>query len=501
MNSLRLDPDGTLWAATQGGLSRSQNGRAATLNQKAGLPCDAVHWVMEDDARSFWLLTSCGLVRLARTELDAWTADPNHLVKTAVFDSSDGVRSRGSAGVANTPHAARSPDGKLWFTVGDGVSVVDPLHIPFNKLRPPVHIETVKVNGKEATPAEGMALSHSSNDLEIDYTALSFTIPERVRFRYKLEGKDKEWQDVGTRRQAFYGGLAPRQYRFRVMACNNDEVWNEAGATWNFSIVPAYYQTLWFQGLCVLAAAGLTWLLYRLRLRQISAKLNLLYNERMAERTRIARDLHDTLLQSLAGVSLQLHGIAKQAAAAPEKTVSLIHHVREQVDSSFREVRLKVWNLRSPELEDQGLAATLSEFAERIEAAKKARCSFSLTGEPRPCAPEVEEELLRIAQEATNNASRHAQASEIRIALEYSGNALTLSVSDDGCGFDIEEGSRKTGHWGLQNMQERAAQIRGKCTITTAVGQGTRIEISVPLSSWSLRNIRGKHAHSNSGSR
>jgi signal transduction histidine kinase/ligand-binding sensor domain-containing protein len=495
IKDLWLDRDGTLWAATENGFGFWKNGRFATLTNKNGLPCDTVHWVLEDDNQSFWLYMACGLVRVARSELDAWSGQT---VQATVFDTADGVRLQ-AINSFYSPQVAKS-GGKLWFVQGGGVSFVDPRHIPFNKLPPPVHIETIKINGKEAAPAEGMELSHRNNDLEIDYTALSLTIPERVRFRYMLEGKDKEWQDVGTRRQAFYGGLAPRKYRFRVMACNNDGVWNEAGAAWNFSIVPAYYQSIWFQGLCVLAVGGLTWLLYRLRLRQIAGRLNLLYNERLAERARIARDLHDTLLQSLAGVSLQLHGIAKQAATAPEKTVALIDRVREQVDSSFREVRLKVWNLRSPELEGQGLAATLREFTERIGAGKTVRCSFAVSGEPRPCSPEVEEELLRIAQEAANNASRHAQASEIRIALEYGGNSLTLSVTDDGRGFDLEEGYRKTGHWGLKNMQERAAQIRGKCTITSAVGQGTGIEIRVPLSPWSLRNIRAKRADSSSGS-
>jgi signal transduction histidine kinase len=401
---------------------------------------------------------------------------------------------------------SKSSDGKLWFNPGDGVSIIDPRHLPFNKLPPPVHIETVKVNGKEAAPDEGMQLSHRNNDLEIDFTALSFTIPERVRFRYKLEGKDTEWQDVGTRRQAYYNNLTPKRYRFRVMACNNDGVWNEAGAAWNFSITPAYYQTIWFQGLCMLAVAGLTWLLYRLRLRQITARVNLLYSERLAERTRIARDLHDTLLQSLAGVSLQLDGISKQAARNPDKTPSLIARVREQVDSAFREARVKVWNLRSPSLEDQGLEGALRQLVERIGPATTARCDVAVSGEPRPCSPDIEEELLRIAQEAANNANRHAQASEIRIALDYSANSLTLCISDDGRGFDFEEGYGKPGHWGLKNMQERAAQVRGTCKITTAAGQGTQIEVRVPLSSWTLRNaltrsIIANHTHSSSGSR
>jgi signal transduction histidine kinase/ligand-binding sensor domain-containing protein len=506
VNGLRFDPDGTLWAATEGGLSRFKNGRIATLTSKNGLPCDSTHWVMEDDAQSFWLYTACGLVRMPRSELDAWTTAVdtgkamNRTLHITVFDSADGVRSLEDP-FGYTPHVAKSLDGRLWFLPSDGASIIDPRHIPFNKRRPPVQIETVKVNGKDVPAAEGMALSHRNNDLEIHYTALSLAIPERVRFRYMLEGKDADWQDAGTNRQAFYGGLAPREYRFRVKACNNDGVWNEAGAVWNFSIVPAYYQTLWFRGLCVLAAAGLTWLLYRLRLRQMSARLDLLYNERLGERARIARDLHDSLLQSLAGVSLQLHGIKKQAATAPEKTVSLIDHVREQVDLSFKEVRMKVWNLRSPGYEGQGVAATLREFTERIGVATTARCGFTVSGPARPCPPEVEEELLRMAQEAINNAGKHAQANEIHIALEYGLSSLTLSIADDGCGFDLEEGYRKSGHWGLKNMQERAAQIRGKCTITTAVGQGTRIEISVPLSSWSLRSTLAKRANSNSGSR
>jgi signal transduction histidine kinase len=221
--------------------------------------------------------------------------------------------------------------------------------------------------------------------------------------------------------------------------------------------------------------------------------------ERAGERSRIARDLHDTLLQSLAGVSLQLDGIAKQAATNPERTAPLIARVREQVDSAFREARAKVWNLRSSSIEVQGLEEALRQLVERIGPAMAARCSLTVTGHARLCSPDIEEELLRIAQEAANNANRHAQATEIRIALDYSPDSLKLSICDNGRGFDFEEGYRKSGHWGLKNMQERAAQIRGRCKITTAVGQGTQIEIRVPLSSWSLRNTLAKHAHSSDG--
>jgi len=278
-------------------------------------------------------------------------------------------------------------------------------------------------------------------------------------------------------------------------------VWNEAGASFDFSIAPAYYQTAWFLAACAAAFLVLLWALYRYRVHQIAREFNVRVEERVGERTRIARDLHDTLLQSLAGVSLQLDGISKQAASYPERIPSLIARVREQVDSAFREARSKVWNLRSTSLDGQGLEGALRQLVGGIGPLMKARCSVTVTGHPRPCSPEIEEELLRIAQEAANNANRHAQATEIRIALDYSAGSLKLSISDNGRGFDFEEGLGKTGHWGLKNMQERAAQIRGRYKITTAVGQGTQIEILVPLSSWSLRNTLAKHAHSSSGSR
>jgi signal transduction histidine kinase/ligand-binding sensor domain-containing protein len=503
VNGLRLDRD-TLWAATDGGLSRLKNGRIATLTSKNGLPCDGIHLVMEDDSQAFWLLTACGLVRIARSDLDHWAAvaDRNDgskwTVHASVWDNSDGISARALA-VHSTPLSAKSQDGKLWFTTGGDVSVVDPLHLPFNKTPPPVYVEAVKIDGKETAPSEGFELSHSTKDIEIDYTALSLVIPERVRFKYRLEGEDSDWVDVGPRGQAYYNNLSPKKYRFRVIACNNDGVWNEAGATWTFSVIPAYYQTAWFQALCVIAAGVLAWTLYRLRLRTMSARINLLYNERLAERTRIARDLHDSLLQSLAGVSLQLHGIAKTAAKAPEKTPSQVDKIREQVDATFREARSKVYNLRSPALEGQGLTEALSDFVERLGPMATARCTLHVTGEPIHCTPEIEEELLRIAQEAANNANRHAGAKEIRLALEYGGRSLKLSVCDDGCGFRLEEGLAKNGHWGLKNMPERAAQIRGKCTITSSPGHGTQIEVHVPLRRWSLRKNLAKRANSSSG--
>jgi PAS domain S-box-containing protein len=280
VNQLRFDTEGALWIATEGGLTRLKDGHIATLTSKSGLPCDAVQWTMEDDARSVWLMMPCGLVRVARSELDTWASAADKTpgtIRTTVFDNSDGLRTLAVVG-DYTPRVAKSRDGKLWFMSPDGISVVDPHQIPFNKLPPPVHIEKVAADRKEyGKNLSGDAPSNPRlpplvRELEVDYTALSLAAPEKVLFRYKLEGWDQVWQDAGTRRQAFYSSLPPRNYTFRVTACNNSGLWNEAGTSLNFSIAPAYYQTYWFRLLCFAAFVALLWALHRWRIRQLKVQ-------------------------------------------------------------------------------------------------------------------------------------------------------------------------------------------------------------------------------------
>ena len=269
--NLFLDRSGALWAATDGGLSRVKNGRVATLTTKNGLPCDVVRMVLEDDASSLWLYTACGLVRIAHSELDAWWSDSKRTVQTTVFDSSDGVRSSAIVGRYGS-RAAKSLDGKLWFAHGDGVSVIDPRHLAFNTLLPPVRVETVTADRQTYDASQRLILPPLVRDLSIDYTALSLVASEKNRFRVKLEGWDSDWRDVGNRRQAFYTNLPPRHYHFRVIACNNSGVWNEEGATLEFVIPPAWYQTNWFRALCVAAFLAVLYALYRVRIGQLRAQ-------------------------------------------------------------------------------------------------------------------------------------------------------------------------------------------------------------------------------------
>ena len=363
VRQLRLDADGTLWVAGDGGLSRVKDGRVTTLNNRNGLPCDAVHWLVEDDARSFWLGMGCGLVQIARAEMDAWaaaTGTRDHPTRTTVFDSTDGFRT--SAGTYPTAPTVKATDGRLWFISPGGVSVVDPRHLSFNKLPPPVHVERITADRKAhalAPAATGrMSLPPLVRDLEIDYAALSLVASEKNRFRYMLEGFDSDWQDAGDRRQAFYTNLPPRNYRFRVVASNNSGVWNEAGAALEFSIAPAYYQTMWFRSAVVLAALALLWAAYQYRVRQVAAAFDARLQERVNERTRIARELHDTLLQSFHGLLFRFQAATNRLPDSDVK--KQFESAIDMAAQAITEGRDAVQNLRSSTVEGSDLAAAVS---------------------------------------------------------------------------------------------------------------------------------------------
>ena len=274
VGDLQRDADGTLWAATEGGLSRIKDGRVQTLTAKNGLPCDGVHWVIEDDDRMFWLYTACGLARVARSEVDAWAAaveegnNAQQRVRPTIFDTSDGVRIHAAPG-GYTPQVGKSPDGRIWFLPWDGVSVINPRRLPVNPLPPPVHIERITADGAVYDPSPGLRLPPLVRDLAIDYTALSLVAPEKTRFRYKLEGQDPNWKEVVNNRRVQYSNLPPGGYRFRVLASNNSGVWNDTGASLDFVIAPAYYQTTWFRALAAVSFLVLLAVVHQLRVRQV----------------------------------------------------------------------------------------------------------------------------------------------------------------------------------------------------------------------------------------
>ena len=467
-----------VWAAGQFGLARLEGNRFRMVATQRAAKFGAVTGIVERANGDVWLNQEIGLTRIPAAEIAQNAQDFSHSLRFELFDVRDGIP--GNADILRPhPSIIEAGNGRIWISGARGVAWIDPEGIRRNPLPPPVQIQSITVNGQAFD--SGVKLPARPADVRIDYAALSLSIPERVRFRYRLEGYEKDWQDAGTRRSAFYTKLGPGQYTFHVIACNNDGIWNEQGASAGLLVPPAFFQTTWFGALCVAVALGLIRLFYLLRLRQIAVGIQGRFDERLAERTRIARELHDSLLQNLVGVSLQLDAIAKQAVSAPDAGETAIRRVREEVDACVREARGKVWDLRAPT--GEGLPFLLQQLMNQSESSSSAHCALTVLGSPRPCPGEIEEELLGVAKEAIHNAIRHARPKKLRLILEYQRRSLLLSVSDDGDGFDWGEGSRKPGHSGLKDMGERVERIRGKWKITTAVGQGTRIEVNVPYSS------------------
>ena len=313
--SLYFGPRGALWIATQGGLSRFKNGRITNLSSRNGLPCDTVHWSIQDDQHSTWLYMPCGLVRITRAEMDAWVADPRHRVGTTVFGQSDGVRTQ-PFGTQVSPLLAKSLDGRIWFLPFDGLSVFHPARLKVNRVPPPVYVEQVIADRKTYDASAPILLSPGVRDLEIDYTALSFVAPEKVRFRYQLEGRDEDWREAGNRRQAFYTDLPPGTYRFHVIAANNSGVWNNEGATIQFSIAPAWWQTRWFYMLALAALALLLWGAHHLRIRKLEreAARELEVQERQRE---LQKELaHATRLSTMGQLTASISHEIRQPLAA-----------------------------------------------------------------------------------------------------------------------------------------------------------------------------------------
>jgi len=486
VTDLRLETDGKLWASTQNGLSVIKQEHITTLTSRNGLPCDQVHWSVEADDRSTWLYMACGLARIARADLDAWMAGATRKIPVTVLEGSDGVTAHASPG-SMSPRVVKSSDGRIWFVSFDGISVVDPRHLPFNKLPPPVHIESIKADGKPLPLARGMRLPAKVRDVWIDYTALSLVAPEKVRFKYMLEGQDRNWKEVVNDREAQYSNLPPRQYRFRVIASNNSGVWNETGDTLEFSIDPAYYQTTWFYASCVVAGLAMLWGLYRLRLYQVRREFSAHLDGRVDERLRVSRELHDTLLQSFQASLIRMQAARNMFARRPEKAVESLDAAITMVAGAVAEGRSAIQDLRVHPAGADDLAQLVTAAGQEMAHSEEAPENppvFRVTveGERRDLEPLLQDEVYRIARELLRNAFRHAQAGRIEAEIRYESRQLRVHVRDDGKGIDPEvlKAGGRAGHYGLPGMRERAGRFGGKLEFWSEAGAGTEAVLTVP---------------------
>ena len=467
-------PDGSILAATTYGLIGWLNGKALTLTRKNGLPCEQVSAMAFDRRGDLWLGMSCALGVLTKADFQAWKQNPDVAVAIRTFDGLDGIQPIGGS----FDLVARSPDGRLWFASG-AIQVVDPEGVGRNTLPPPVYIEQVIADGTAHPSPAHLRLPPLTRNLEIDYVGLSFVAPQKVRFRYRLEGRDDAWQEPGTRRQAFYNDLRPGTYRFHVIASNNDGVWNEEGAALEIVVAPAWYQTRIFLALSVLAGAMTLWAAYRLRLHQVARALNARFDARLVERTRMARDLHDTLLQTLQGTKMVADTALDRPGDAPA-LVRALKQVSTWIGQASEEGRSAVNALRTSTTEGNDLAAAFRRAIEDGPRRSAISASIAVTGNAREMHPVVRDEVYRIGYEAIRNAYTHSDANHLEIALGY-GRDLTLRVADDGIGMDpptAEHG--RNGHFGLPGMRERASRIGAALSVSSAPGEGTVVVLSVP---------------------
>jgi signal transduction histidine kinase/ligand-binding sensor domain-containing protein len=475
--NMAIDGDGTFWGTTTRGLVGYRDGNLQLLGDRNGLPCRASgNAVVSDRHNDLWVQGTCGLIRIAHSELERWWADPEIKINVSTYDATDGFKAGTPVG---RPAATLGSDGRVWFQNNDVAMAIDPDHPAANTVVPPVHVQQVIADRIVYAAQNGLRLPVRARQVELDYTGLSFVKPSKVQFRYLLEGHDTRWQEPGTRRAAFYNDLAPGQYTFRVIAANNSGLWNMQGASLQFTIPPAYYQTNWFRAICVLALLGVLWLLYQLRLRQLQEEFNVGLETRVQERTRLACDLHDTLLQTIQA-SKYVADAALKCSADANPVRGSIEQLSVWLGQAIEEGRATLNSLRTSITETNDLAETFRRAIEECRIQSSLEATFSLVGEVSAMHPIVRDEVYRIGYEAIRNACAHSQATQLQVVLAYAED-LILCVSDNGVGIDpafVSEG--KQGHFGLQGMRERAGRIRAKLTVETSPGSGTEIKLIVP---------------------
>ena len=460
--SLYEDDSGDLWIGTNGGgLNKFHEGKFVSFTNTP----DVIYRILEDQQRNLWCSSNKGIFRVNKTQLD----------NPVFYGPADGTLTRECSGGGH-PAGWKTSDGRIWFATIKGLAVIDPENIPLNTSPPPIAIEQLFVDNQSIPLTQKVTLSPGIARLDFYYTALSFIAPENVRFKYRLEGFDDNWIDGGGRRVASYTNLRPGNYKFRVIAANNDGVWNESGAALDFYLQPRFYQTYWFYLLCVVLLALTAWQLYRLRVRRMALQFRAV----LAERNRIAREIHDNLAQDILGISVQLELVARLMPAAAETAKGHLDRARMLVRNSMTEARRYVWDLRSQELQKKDLPAALRDTTKRLTAQSNIETVVEVAGLTRPLPVEVESNLLRIGQEAINNAVKHARANRIEVGLNFDTHNVRLSVRDNGRGFDQSE-QIADGHFGLLGMRERAEQLGGVLSIDSAPERGTQIAVEVPL--------------------
>jgi signal transduction histidine kinase/ligand-binding sensor domain-containing protein len=479
LHSITAGSDGSVWIAFEQGLSLFTGDRFISWSKKNGLPGNRVLWAVPTSAGMLWVGYNIGIASMRIEDMRHAAADEHFLIPYDFYDDGDGLKTnpdlRGSTPVT------MAPDGRIWFTTSEGLGTIDPAHLRRNLLPPPVQVLQLTADDADVDLRRSITLPPRTHRIEINYSGLSLTDPRKVTFRYRMLGFDSQWSQASTRRFVTYTNLPPGDYRFEVMAANEDGIWNKTPGGFAFKLAPAVYQTSWFLALCVLTLILAGVLVSQLRVRGAADRLRLRFEERLSERARVAQDLHDNLLQEVMGISLQLE-IADELTPPGAAGKPTLERALQLSESALMHGRGALTTLRATVFTQQDILQALTLAAAAFPEGRQIAVQYSTHGEELPVRAGVGEEIVQIGREALRNALQHTQGT-IRVGIQYSSSRFCLVVDDEGEGISptiIESGV--PGHFGLKGMHERAAKITSRLTIESRVRGGTHVQLSVPAS-------------------
>ncbi|UXH76781.1 sensor histidine kinase [Roseateles amylovorans] len=473
---------GHVWAGGEFGLAVLDGSAFRTVTLHSGASFNSVTGIIETAAGEVWVNSSRGITHFSAAEVRRVAQDPDYRPRGETFDTLDGVEG-GAARLRPLPTAVEGTDGRLWFLTSAGLYVIDPPRLPRNTVPPRLHIDSLTLGDQRLQPGRDITLPGGTTAFRIGYVGLSLTLPEKVSYRYRMDGVDTDWQDAGNRQEALYTDLRPGRYRFQVMASNADGVWTDRPATLDITLAPTFVQTRWFLAMCVLAATLLGWLVVRLRVRQMAGRLRARYEERMAERERIARELHDTLLQSTQGLIIQFQA-ATDRMAANDPARAALNEALDRSEAVLTEGRDRVLDLRLSSPPQDDLPEAFAATGKALVQGRDMTFRMLVEGTACPLRPVTQEEIYLIGREALLNALRHSKARAIELQLIYAADRFCMRVRDDGIGVDAPTlaAVERPDHWGVRGMRERAARIGARLDFWSRPAAGTEIELCMAAS-------------------
>jgi len=524
VTAIAQSSDGAMWFGTPNGLNSLSQGSWHAFTTQHGLPSAEINCLFEDAAHVLWIGTANGIASFSAGKIQPspnlpanlreqilgiaedrngglWIDTVNRVLRVPrdkllngtladadlhEFSLTDGLN--GVEGVKRQQSVVADDAGRIWFSMNHGLSEVDPARLNASSAPVILKIESLSADNVPVDLTTNIRIPSSRHRIVFSFSGLSLSVPERVRYRYRLDGFDRGWSEPVAAHDAVYTNLSPGSYQFHIIASNSDGVWNEAGASLPITIAPEFYQTKWFFALCALLAGAIAWAAYQRHLQQVTARLDLQYKERLSERTRIARELHDTLLQSFQGLMLHFQGARNLLPTDPAQAGQRLDSALEGAEQAIVEGRNAIHDIRSSVLVNDDLGQALTALGKELSAADPAGNSSTLNvlveGATRPLDPVMRDEIYRILREALRNAYAHSQAKNIEAEIAYGEKLLRVRIRDDGVGIDphvLVHGER-VGHWGLPGMRERAKQIGGHFDVWSELAAGTEVELTVPAS-------------------